>query len=162
MKKLFLILLLIATPAYAETCFNIDSSAWTQEEKNMRQAGAYDLVYAQNTVNLPPSSVSDSQICFPSLAVGTTLSDATLRARIDQIIVDSEPTPAKISAERKRRAKEYIESSNAPEMVALRSVIRTLYGSLAEVRSKNNLQNRTWQQAIDSVKADIDAGNGEV
>lgn len=161
MKKLFLILLLIATPAYAETCFNIDSSSWNQEEKNMRHAGAYDLMYTANNANVPPSQITDSQICFPSVVSGSLNHDG-LRARIAQIITEAEPTPTKIAQDRRRRAKEYIESSNAPEMVALRSVIRTLYGSLAEIRGKNNLPNRTWQQAIDSVKADIDAGNGEV
>lgn len=161
MKKLFLILLLIATPAYADTCFNVDSSSWTQEEKNMRHAGAYDLMYSINNANVPPSHITDSQVCFPSVASGS-LSHDVLRSRVTEILADAEPTPEKIAQDRRRRAKEYVESSNSPEMVALRSIVRVIYSSLAEVRGKNGLPNRTWQQAIDSVKADIDAGNGEV
>lgn len=79
----------------------------------------------------------------------------------EKITSDSAETQT-IRMQRRGAAKSYVESSNSPEMVALRSIIRVIYSSLAEVRGKNNLANRTWQQAIDSVKADIDAGNGEV
>lgn len=183
MKKLFLILLLIATPAYAETCFNIDSSAWTQEEKNLRHAGAYDLMYTANTANVPPSSVTDSQICFPSVASGS-LNSASLKSRIDQIIADAAPTPEKITLAQRNDANNIVNDSNGlgkvqraallltlDEINALRQWITDFKAQVALASSLNDLKTRvatlpntpqrTALQLKNAIKTSIDNGSAD-
>lgn len=62
---------------------------------------------------------------------------------------------------RRRIAKEFLQS-NDPDKVMLRGILKVLFQSLAEVRTKAGLTNRTFQQAMQDVAAAIDAGLGEI
>jgi len=82
----------------------------------------------------------------------------------------NEPTAAQI---KRRQARKLIESDDTAESVRLRAVIRVLYGSLVELRTWCNqmrqqlqaagmptppkLTNRTWEEAMQAVLAQINA-----
>lgn len=63
--------------------------------------------------------------------------------------------------QKRKQAKALLRADDA-DSIRLRSILRAVYASLAEVRGRNGLPNRTWNEVLSSIDADIDAGNCDV
>lgn len=93
-----------------EVCVDIDSSAWTQEQRNARQAIAHALAFNPGGQNLIPHSPSgaqvteagNTQICFtdPIFDVPTVI---TAQAMLDRYAVEEAARQAAATAEATQR-----------------------------------------------------------
>ena len=91
MKKLLIIFSVLflgwCSYSYAQ-CTTIDTSTWTQEQKNLRQAKVYYFLYNQLGINEVPQ-ISGDQICVTSDIVGLE-TIFTEQAIFDRIAVDKQ------------------------------------------------------------------------
>ena len=70
--------LLMTSSAWA-SCVTLDTSAWTQDQRNLRQAVAYDLAF-QSGVNEVPT-VTGEEICFPTLDPAALITGSAMLTR---------------------------------------------------------------------------------
>jgi len=77
---IFLFSLLFCPVVFAE-CVTLDTSAWTQDQKNMRQSVVYSLIY-EASENIVPTIRGD-QICFKNstVDVGLIITEQSVLAR---------------------------------------------------------------------------------
>lgn len=84
MKKLLLIMLLISGNVFAaETCKTLDTSTWTQDQKNQRQAIFYALAFGAGQDVVP--RVEGDQICFesPNFNVNNLVTFTNFKNKLD-------------------------------------------------------------------------------
>lgn len=72
--------------------------------------------------------------------------------------LDNQTDPTK----RRKISAKALLTSNEPNIVLLRGILKVLFQSLAQVRTAAGLPNRTFNQAMQDVASAIDAGQGEV
>ena len=96
-------LLFWVTPVWAaEVCTTVDTSTWTQEQKNLRQAITYSLSYAADpTANKLPTLKGD-QVCFqdPSFDVPTVMTGQKI---LNQYAINKAASDAATQAEQARQ-----------------------------------------------------------
>lgn len=61
---------------------------------------------------------------------------------------------------KRRQANEALAGQDAEQMM-LRGILRAVYQSLAEIRSKLGLPVRSWARMIETIREDIDAGGAD-
>lgn len=99
----FFFLLLWATPVWAvEVCTTIDTSTWTQEQKNLRQAITYTLSYAADPLANKLPTLKGDQVCFqdPPFDVPTIITGQKI---LDQYGVNKAASDAASQAEQARQ-----------------------------------------------------------
>jgi len=70
---------LLMTGSVWASCVTLDTSAWTQDQRNLRQAVAYDLAF-QSGINEVPTVTGD-QICFPTLDPTSLITSSSMLTR---------------------------------------------------------------------------------
>jgi len=82
-----LLLFMFSMNLYAQ-CVTIDTSTWTQDQKNLRKAKVYYFIYNQLGINEVPQ-ISGDQICVTSDIVGLETMFSK-QAIFDRIVVDKQ------------------------------------------------------------------------
>ena len=70
--------LLMTSSAWA-SCVTLDTSTWTQEQKNARIAVAYDLAFTSGVNEVP--TVTGNDICFPILDPTALITESAMLTR---------------------------------------------------------------------------------
>ena len=94
----FLTILSLTTLSFAdEVCVTIDTITWTQGQKNLRQATAYNLAFNVGGQDVVPT-VSGDFICFqnPTFDVSTVITGTTLLNKMVQQKADNDAELAQL------------------------------------------------------------------
>ena len=76
--RIIIVWLLMMNSAWA-SCVTLDTSAWTQDQRNARVAVAYDLAF-KSGVNEVPTVVGE-EICFPAFDPAALITESSLLTR---------------------------------------------------------------------------------
>jgi len=108
MKRGYFILLLLLVvfchEVYAQReCVTVDTSSWTQDQKNLRESITYRLAFEAGQDLIP--SVEDDQICFesPIFNISSIITEKTLLDKIESERIRSVSEVAQIEQERTDR-----------------------------------------------------------
>jgi len=74
-----LVVWLLMTSSTWASCVTLDTSAWTQDQRNARIAVAYDLAFKSGVNEVP--TVAGGEICFPTLDPTTLITGPAMLAR---------------------------------------------------------------------------------
>ena len=93
---IFAVLLVLCSPVLAaEKSVDLDTSAWTQQEKNMLSSACYLMTFAAGNEHSPISADDGGAVVYqdPTIDVTAVLMQAAVEAKIDELIAAATVTP---------------------------------------------------------------------